>query len=92
VALVPTATVAAVLGRWPELLDTFLAFGFTALAQPAMRETMGRVVTLEQACRRKEVDLAQFLAALDARRRASESSAEGACCQQCASQAEHAGT
>lgn len=64
----PTSTVGDVLARHPESLEVFLEFGFTTLAQPAMRETIARVVTLERACRRTGVDLQSFLRALEARR------------------------
>jgi hypothetical protein len=44
-------TVGDVLDRDPELLDTFLALGFRPLANPLLRETVARRVTLGQACR-----------------------------------------
>lgn len=34
----------------PELLDILVDFGFKPLANPAMRKTMGKVVTLKQGC------------------------------------------
>jgi hypothetical protein len=55
-----------VLDRHPDLLDTFLAFGFTPLANPVLRRTLARYVTIAQACRRLGVDPEQFLAALNA--------------------------
>lgn len=46
-----------VLRRYPQALDVFLKHGFTPLANPVLRRTMARVVTIEQACRREGVDL-----------------------------------
>jgi hypothetical protein len=60
--------VGQVLENHPELLETFLSFGFTTLAQPAMRGTIARVVTLEQACRRMGVDQELFVRTLNERR------------------------
>ncbi|MBI3467263.1 MAG: DUF1858 domain-containing protein [Planctomycetes bacterium] len=62
------ANVCAVLDRYPTLLDDFLASGFTMLANPYMRQTVSRVVSIEQACRRMGVDVQQFLAVLNERR------------------------
>jgi hypothetical protein len=54
-----------VLEHFPELLPTFAAHGFSALASPQLRATVGRVVTIEQACRRLGVNLDEFLRALN---------------------------
>ncbi len=59
--------VGAVLEQRPELLEVFLEHGFSTLAKPHLRATIARVVTIEQACRRKEVDLTAFLTALNRR-------------------------
>jgi hypothetical protein len=56
------------LDQYPELLDTFLEFGFKPLAHPLRRRTMARHITVEQACRRMNVDLRQLLCALNERR------------------------
>ncbi|HLG98903.1 MAG TPA: DUF1858 domain-containing protein [Bryobacteraceae bacterium] len=53
--------VGELLGRYPELLPVFLHHGFTPLANPALRRTVARVVTIEQVCRRESVDLDAFL-------------------------------
>lgn len=58
-------TVAAVLDAEPQLLDTFLAAGFTQLASPYARQTVARVVTLQQACQRTGRDVVQFAAELN---------------------------
>jgi hypothetical protein len=54
-----------VLEHFPDLLPTFAAHGFSALASPQLRATVGRVVTIEQACRRMGVNLDEFLTALN---------------------------
>ncbi len=59
------ARVTAVLDRYPELLPTFVAYGFQPLAVPVLRRTLARGVTLAAACRYAGVDLAAFLAALN---------------------------
>jgi hypothetical protein len=44
-------TVGEVLEHHPELLETFLALGFRPLASPLLRHTVGRHVSVGQACR-----------------------------------------
>ena len=53
--------VGELLDRYPDLLPIFLHHGFTPLANPALRRTIARVVTVEQVCRRESVDLDSFL-------------------------------
>lgn len=60
-------TVGAVLEARPELLPVFVGHGFTTLANPALRRSIARVVTIDSACRRMGVDLAGFLDALNAK-------------------------
>jgi hypothetical protein len=60
--------VAAVLEAEPALLDTFLAAGFTQLASSYARQTVARVVTLQQACQRTGRDADQFIVELNAAR------------------------
>jgi hypothetical protein len=43
--------VGEVLDRHPELLQTFLALGFRPLANPLLRKTVARHVSIRQACR-----------------------------------------
>ncbi|HEV2714208.1 MAG TPA: DUF1858 domain-containing protein, partial [Terriglobales bacterium] len=62
--LTPQTKVATVLERHPETLEIFLRWGFTPLTNPILRRTMARAITLEQACRREGVNLAEFLAEL----------------------------
>jgi hypothetical protein len=54
-----------VLERFPDLFPVFAANGFAALANPRLRATLARVVTIEQACRRMGVRLDEFLKALN---------------------------
>lgn len=61
----PGYTVAAVLDRYPRLLDTFVAHGYKMLSNPRLRRSIARVVTIEQACRRMDVDCRQFVEALN---------------------------
>ncbi|HEU5181115.1 MAG TPA: DUF542 domain-containing protein [Candidatus Polarisedimenticolia bacterium] len=46
---------------YPGLLPVFVSHGFTALANPVMRRTVARQVSLGQACRMHGVDLERFL-------------------------------
>jgi uncharacterized protein involved in response to NO len=62
--ITPQTKVAAVLAHYPQLLQVFLRHGFGPLANPVLRKTMARVVTIEQACRREGVDLTELLAEL----------------------------
>jgi NnrS protein/uncharacterized protein DUF1858 len=47
----PEHRVGDILERYPELLETFLALGFKALANPWLRKTLARRVTVASACR-----------------------------------------
>jgi hypothetical protein len=58
-------TVGAVLEARPELLEVFVDHGFTTLANPALRRSIARLVTIETACRRMGVHLDDFLNALN---------------------------
>jgi uncharacterized protein involved in response to NO len=62
--LTPQTKVGDVLAHYPQSLQIFLRHGFTPLANPVLRKTMARVVTIEQACRREGVDLDQLLGEL----------------------------
>jgi hypothetical protein len=57
--------VGAVLDREPVLLETFLAFGFRPLANPLLRRTIARNITIAEACRHTDVAIELFLAALN---------------------------
>ena len=56
--------VGEVLARYPQSLEIFVRHGFPLLRNPVLRKTMARAITIEQACRREGVDLAELLAEL----------------------------
>jgi hypothetical protein len=57
--------VGEVLDHHPELLSTFVSFGFTPLTNPLLRKTVARLVTVGAACRSQGVDTEKLLAALN---------------------------
>jgi hypothetical protein len=61
----PDQLVGGVLDRHPELLPTFVAFGFRPLQNPVLRRTLARRVTVAQACRLAGVDLPTLIDALN---------------------------
>jgi hypothetical protein len=61
--------VGEVLDRHPELLETFLALGFRPLANPLLRRTVARRVSIRQACRQLGLIDADVVAALNAARK-----------------------
>ncbi len=63
-----TTRVHDALELYPRLLDTFLAFGFRPLANPLLRRTLARTVTVGGACRLLGVDPARLLEALNGKR------------------------
>ncbi|MCF6157149.1 MAG: DUF1858 domain-containing protein [wastewater metagenome] len=54
-----------VVDQYPETLQIFLDFGFTQMANPVMRNTMGRVASVEMATKMHNIDLDKFLKALN---------------------------
>lgn len=68
-SIVPGNRVGEVLDQYPELLETFVSLGFRPLANPLMRRTVARLVTIEQACRQMDVDVGPLIAALNAARK-----------------------
>jgi hypothetical protein len=64
----PQHTVGAVLERHPELVRVFVDAGFAMLANPQMRKTIARLVTIKRACDRTGVDQMALLDALNQRR------------------------
>jgi hypothetical protein len=58
--------VGPLLDRHPELLPTLLSFGFRPLANPILRRTMARGITLAAACRFAGVEVEQLVATLNA--------------------------
>jgi hypothetical protein len=63
----PGDSVTEILDRQPVLRPVFLEFGFRPLANPVLRRTAARGVTVALACRIVGADLEKFLAALNAR-------------------------
>jgi len=63
-----TSLVGDVLDVYPELVDTFVAFGFAPLANPLMRRTAARRITVARACRVLNVQAEPFLDTLNAAR------------------------
>ncbi|MFW5829628.1 MAG: DUF1858 domain-containing protein [Planctomycetota bacterium] len=62
----PDITVAELLERHPAALPVLVAHGFKPLANPVMRRTMARLITLRGACARRDVDLDTVLDAIAA--------------------------
>jgi hypothetical protein len=58
-------TVGEILDRYPALLQTFLALGFRPLANPLLRQTVARHVSIGQACRHLGRDPAEVIHALE---------------------------
>ena len=63
-------TVGEVLDRHPDLLGTFLALGFLPLANPLLRKTVARHVSIGQACRHLGREPGEVVEALNQARRA----------------------
>lgn len=63
-AITKDMIVASVFESHPAARDVFKKFGFGALADPVLRNTVGRTVSIEKACRHHGVDLDAFLADL----------------------------
>ncbi|MCF6154797.1 MAG: DUF1858 domain-containing protein [Candidatus Brocadia sp.] len=51
--------------QYPETLQIFLDFGFSQMANPVMRNTMGRVASIEMATKMHNVDIDKFLKVLN---------------------------
>ncbi|MFW3364851.1 DUF1858 domain-containing protein [Aerococcus viridans] len=54
-------SVKQVLDSHPELLDILVDLGFKPLANPAMRQSVGKVVTLKQGCKLINLPLEQLV-------------------------------
>lgn len=61
-------SVGDVLGVYPDLLPVFLEFGFTPLANPMLRKTLARRVTIDGAARRLGLDANTLLNSLNTAR------------------------
>jgi hypothetical protein len=66
-AVGPDSIVAAVLEEHPELVETFVSFGFRQLLNPVLRRTVARKTSIRLACGMRGVDEAEFLRALNGR-------------------------
>jgi hypothetical protein len=58
-------TVREILSRYPQSLEIFVRLGFTPLRNPVLRNTLARVITIEQACRRENIDMSNLLRELE---------------------------
>ncbi len=58
--------VAAVLDQFPQTMPVFLESGFSSLANATARKTFAKVVSIEKACQKHDVDSAEFLRKLNA--------------------------
>ena len=67
-AITSETTVGELLAAFPDLLPVFVVNGFGALANPLLRRTLARGVSIGQACRMHGVDLQAFLGQLSAAR------------------------
>ncbi len=54
-----------IVDQYPDTLQIFLDFGFSQMANPVMRNTMGRVATIDMATKMHNVDMDKFLKALN---------------------------
>ena len=63
-AIGPGARVGDLLDAYPALLPVFVGSGFAPLANPVLRRTLARGVSVSQACRLHGVDLEAFLGRL----------------------------
>jgi hypothetical protein len=62
--IAPETLVGDLLRAYPALLPVFVSHGFAPLANPILRRTLARGVSLAQACRMHGVDLERFLGRL----------------------------
>jgi uncharacterized protein DUF1858 len=58
--------VGAVLDQFPQAMPVFMQSGFTSLANPAARKTLAKIISIEKACEKHDVDCAEFLNKLNA--------------------------
>ncbi|MFO0793327.1 MAG: DUF1858 domain-containing protein [Candidatus Brocadiaceae bacterium] len=54
-----------IVDAYPGTLQVFIDFGFSQMANPVMRNTMGRVASIEMATRMHNVDMDKFIKALN---------------------------
>jgi len=63
----PSMKVAEVVELFPETLPVFLQHGFTELQNPLKRQTLARLVSLEQVCRMHALEVSALVAELNQR-------------------------
>lgn len=49
----------------PQLKDVFVEFGFKSITDPIKFSTVAKIMTIEAACKMKNVDMEAFLKALN---------------------------
>ena len=54
-----------IVDQYPETLQIFLDYGFSQMANPVMRNTMGRVATIDMAAKMHNVDREKFIQTLN---------------------------
>ena len=57
--------VAEVVEQHPEVLELLVDLGFTPLANPLMRQTLGRTVSIKQGAKMKGMDLKRIIDTLE---------------------------
>lgn len=60
-----SAPVAQVIEEHPEVLDILVNLGFTPLSNPLMRQTVGKIVSLQQGAKMRGIDLARIQSTLE---------------------------
>ena len=57
--------IAEVVEQHPEVLELLVDLGFTPLANPLMRQTLGRTVSIKQGAKMKGMDLKRIIDTLE---------------------------
>ena len=74
----PSMKIAEILEKWPHLEETFNEVGLSNVANPAVRGTVAKMVTLEMAAKKGGVSLFELIAALEGKKLVNASSAKEA--------------
>lgn len=56
-----TQSVHSLIEQHPDLLDILVELGFTPLANPAMRNTIGKTISLKQGCKIIRIDETELI-------------------------------
>ncbi|MBI5814091.1 MAG: DUF1858 domain-containing protein [Nitrospinae bacterium] len=78
VKVAPSMKIAEILDKWPHLEEVFFAEGLHSVANPAVRGTVARMVTLEMAAKKAGRSLFELIAALEGKKLVSGSGAPAA--------------